>query len=74
MACQYLCTRVSDRSVADSKKLTKLVKYFWSTKSKNYYFGRGDRTNDLKFYVDGAFACHTDGKSHGGCLLSMVDQ
>ena len=66
VACQYLCTRVSEPSEEDNKKLTKLIKYLWSTKGKKYYFGRGDGSNVLKFYVDGAFACHADGKSHGG--------
>lgn len=42
--------------------------YLWTTKKKKMVF-RGISNNHLKVYVDGAFACHPDGKSHTGLVV-----
>ena len=53
----------------DKRKLIKLLSHLWETRRKKYLFGRGDGSNHLRHYIDGAFACHMDGKSHGGLVV-----
>lgn len=72
VACQFLCTRVVAPTEEDEKKLVRLLKFLWVTRKEKYLFGQGDGLNVFKFYINGVFACHNDGKSHGGWLLSMV--
>ena len=54
----------------DERTLSKLLSHLWETrKKKKYLFGRGDGSNNLCHYIDGAFACHMDGKSHRGLVV-----
>ena len=71
VACQALCSRLTAPTADDERKLIKLLSHLWETRRKKYLFGRGDGSNHLHHYIDGAFACHMDGKSHGGWLLIM---
>ena len=68
VACQFLCTRVQSPTEGDKKKLRKLLMYLWTKKKKKMMF-KGENNNHLRFYVDGAFACHPDGKSHTGLVV-----
>ena len=69
VTCQVLCTRVSAPTQDDERKLVKLLSHLWETRKRKYLFGRGDGSNHLRHYIDGAFACHMDGKSHGGLVV-----
>ena len=54
---------------SDERKLGKMLGFLWRTKSKKFFFGRGDGSAELKFYIDGAFAVHSDAKSHEGLVV-----
>ena len=71
VACGFACTRVQAATVNDKKKLRKLLGYLWKTKAKKMLFGRGDGSSKLEFYIDGAFAIHSDAKSHEGLVVAL---
>ena len=68
----FLCTRVRQPNCGDWKKLLRLMKYLSGTKDMGLRL-RADKTNNLKWYADAAFAVHPDFKSHTGATLSMGD-
>lgn len=66
LACRFLCTKVVALNKEDEKKRIRLLNFPWETRKEKYLFGQGHGLNVLKFYTDGVFACHNDGKSHRG--------
>lgn len=69
IACHFLCARVKAPTEQDKRKLVKLLSNLWQTQEKKFLFGRGDEGNALRYYVDGAFIVHSDGKSRGGLVV-----
>ena len=69
---QFLCTRVQELKKDGERKLMKLLSFLWVTGKEKYLFGRGDNHNQLRFYIDCAFACHQGGRSHGGLVVEYV--
>jgi hypothetical protein len=69
-AIAYLCTRVREPTVKDWEKLIRMMKYLNGTRDMVLTLS-ADGLNVLKWYVDAAFAVHSDFKSHTGCVMTM---
>jgi hypothetical protein len=69
LAVAYLCTRVTCSTELDEAKLMRVLKYLNGTVGQDLIL----RAEDLKLvaYVDAAFGCHSDGKSHTGLVIML---
>ena len=65
-----LCTRVKGPNESDWEKLVRLMKYLNGTKDKILTLSV-DNLRCIKWYVDAAFAVHTDYKSHTGGTMTF---
>ena len=70
VAVMYLCTRVRCPNDDDIKKLDRVIQYVNGTKA----FGltltcRGPLR--IVGFIDAAFGCHEDGKSHSGAIIQL---
>jgi len=68
-AVALLCTRVKDSTVDDWDKLVRLMKYCNATR-KDRLFLWADDLQVIKWWVDSAFAVHSDFRSHTGACMS----
>ena len=71
-AVSYLTTRVREPNEDDMAKLMRVLGYVKHTKGQGITLGRGD-TTQVTGYVDAAFGCHDDGKSHTGTCIFLGD-
>jgi hypothetical protein len=69
-AVAYLSTRVRDPNRDDQKKLIRLLGYVKRTREDGITMRVG-KAKALACYVDAAFGCHDDGKSHTGICIMM---
>jgi hypothetical protein len=75
VAISYLATQVTNPSVNDWIKLDRVVSYI------SKHIGEGitlsaDMLDDaitVTGYIDAAFGCHSDGKSHTGVIVTLGD-
>ena len=65
-----LCTRTKSPNEGDWNKLLKLMKYLNGTQELVLTL-KADNLNNIKWYVDAAFAVHPDFRSHTGMVMSM---
>ena len=64
----FLCTRVQGATRQDMGKLERVLGYVKAT--QNYVMIlRAQTTQDIRAYVDAAFALHSDSKSHTGVMV-----
>ena len=66
----YLCTRVKNPTMDDWNKLLRLMSYLKRTK-EDVLTLRMDRTNQLQWWIDAAFAVHPDMRSHTRAVMTM---
>jgi hypothetical protein len=66
----FLCTRVSQPTRVDEKKLDHVIGYLRSTRNVKKLI-KSDSSTNLTAYIDASFATHHDGKSHSGCVITM---
>ena len=69
-AVAFLCTRVSNPTVNDKTKLTRLLNYLQRTKLIGLTL-TADPQKKLLAYVDASFATHPDRKGHTGGFLTL---
>ena len=69
-AIAYLATRVRDPNVDDWLKLSRMIKFLQQTMEDRLTL-RSDRSRNLRWHVDAAFALHPDFRSHSGITLTM---
>ena len=71
LAVAFLTTRVKAPTDDDQGKLMRVLKYLYSTKSQVLVLAP---TGELKVegYIDAAFGCHEDGKSHTGVVITLA--
>ena len=65
----YLCTRVQEPTITDQIKLNRVLKYLNGTKQQGLLL-KPD-TMRIRAYIDAAFACHPNGKSHSGLVVTV---
>ena len=70
LAIAYLCTRVSKSTYGDWEKLNRLLKYLYRTINMPRIL-RADNLSIMKTWVDAAYACHPDMRSHTGGVISF---
>jgi len=70
LAVAYLCTRAKGPNVMDRLKLDRLLKYLNGTVDQVLLLKPSD-TLDVVGYIDAAFGCHPDGKSHTGMVVTV---
>ena len=70
LAIAYLCTRVKAPTVGDQAKLGRVLKYLNGTADQVLVL-RPTSELLLEGYVDASFACHPDGKSHTGLVVTL---
>jgi hypothetical protein len=70
LAVAFLTTRVKAPTEQDNKKLQRVLKYLNGTKDQCLLL---KPTGELKLegFIDAAFGCHNDGKSHTGVLITF---
>jgi hypothetical protein len=68
-AIALLCTRVKSPTQDDWNKLVRLMKYCNGTRQDKLILSADD-LHVIKWYVDSAFAVHSDFKSHTGAVMS----
>ena len=66
----FLCTRVREPTKDDWNKLNRLMSYLKKTKNEVLVL-KCDGKNEVKWWVDAAFAVHPDMKSHTGAVMTM---
>ena len=66
----FLCTRVRKPMREDETKLHRLMCYLESTKNDVLTLS-ADGSNELKWWVNAAFAVHPDMRSHTGAIMTM---
>ena len=66
----FLCTRVTRATEEDLSKLMRVVGYLKKTANTGVVF-RGQGEMKLEGYIDAAFGCHDDGKSHTGLVIML---
>ena len=66
----FLCTRLKDLHEDNYKKLGRVIKYVQETIHLPLVIG-ADRSGNLVWNIDAAFAAHPDCKSHTGAVLMM---
>ena len=66
----YLCTRVKEPDEGDWEKLIRLLRYLNGTKEAKLILS-AENLSVIKWYVDAAFAVHTDFKSHTGLEMTF---
>jgi len=66
----FLCTRVDKATLQDDEKLLRVLKYLNGTLGLKYKLGARS-LEEIKIWVDAAFAVHMDMKGHTGGLVSM---
>ena len=69
-AVSYLTTRVREPNQSDSTKLLRVMGYVKRTRGVGMTL-RTDGATQLRMYVDVAFACHDDAKSHTGVAVML---
>jgi hypothetical protein len=70
VAVMYLCTRVRCPNEQDIKKLERVMQYINGTKE----FGltlKCDGPLRIIGFIDAAYGCHVDGKSHSGAVVQL---
>lgn len=66
----FLCTRVKAPTESDQAKLDRLLKYLNGSKESVLVLEpKGELV--VEGYIDASFACHPDGKSHTGLLVTL---
>lgn len=65
----YLCTRVQAPTSVDQQKLDRVLKYLNGTRDQKLVLKPEDLR--VRAYIDAAFACHPNGKSHTGLVLTV---
>jgi hypothetical protein len=65
---QFLCTRVKKPTVADQRKLERVLGYLLLTKTWARTLDNSSFTQ-VTTYIDASFAQHVDGKSQSGCMI-----
>jgi len=69
VAVSYLTTRVKEPTIADQKKLQRVINYVKSTSSKKMIFkGHGE---EVEAFIDASFNVHTDAMGHSGLLIKV---
>ena len=66
----FLCTRVRDSTIEDWKKLVRLMSYLSKTKDETLTL-KANGTNEIKWWIDAAFAVHPDMRSHTGAVMTL---
>ena len=66
----FLCKRVQEPTKDDWNKLSRLMSYLKKTKDDVLVL-KCDGKNEVKWWVDAAFAVHLDMKSHTGAVMTM---
>ena len=66
----FLCTRVGKATLQYDEKLLRVLKYLNGTLGLRYKLG-AKILQEIKIWVDAAFAVHMDMKGHTGGLVSM---
>ena len=69
-AIAFLSTRVSRPDIHDWKKLGRVIRYLRGTKDLEMIL-ESNSLNVIKWWADGAFAVHSDSKSHTGAVMSL---
>ena len=66
----FLCTRVKEPTKDDWKKLTRLMSYLKKTRDDVLTL-KCDGKNEVKWWIDAAFAVHPDMRSHTGAIMTL---
>ena len=66
----FLCTRVRQPTEEDANKLHRLMSYLLNTKDDVLVLS-ADGRDEIKWWVDAAFAVHPDMRSHTGAIMTM---
>ena len=66
----YLCTRVKEPDEGDWEKLIRLLRYLNGTQETKLVLS-AEKLSVIKWFVDAAFAVHTDFKSHTGAVMTF---
>jgi hypothetical protein len=70
LAVAYLTTRVKAPTEEDKGKLERVLKYLYGTKDQVLVLSpKGSLV--VEGYIDAAFGCHEDGKSHTGVVITL---
>ena len=72
LAVQYLTTRVKSPTKTDEKKLARVIGYLKATKEKSRTVS-SKAFDRVGVYIDAAFGCHMDGKSHSAAVITLGD-
>uniref|UniRef100_UPI0026F06B80 Ty1/Copia family ribonuclease HI n=1 Tax=Phenylobacterium aquaticum TaxID=1763816 RepID=UPI0026F06B80 len=67
----FLSTRVKSPTSQDADKLMRVLKYLNGT-VENVLVLRPSSSMELEGYIDAAFGCHPDGKSHTGLVVTLA--
>jgi hypothetical protein len=67
----FLSTRVKNPTEQDADKLLRVLKYLNGT-AENVLVLQPGNTLVLEGYIDAAFGCHPDGKSHTGLVVKLA--
>ena len=70
LAVSYLCTRVKSPTRDDQVKLCRVLKYLHGT-VEHVQVLRPSAGMLVEGYIDAAFGCHEDGKSHTGLIVTL---
>lgn len=70
LAVGFLCTRVKGPDQDDWNKLRRLIQYLRGTALLDLTL-RANGNNIVKWWIDAAYAVHTDFKSHTGATMSL---
>jgi hypothetical protein len=65
----YVCTRVSNATEEDVEKMDRIMGYLKLTGERVMKIHCRDDSNGVTAYIDAAFGCHHDGKSHSGAVI-----
>jgi hypothetical protein len=70
LATSFLCTRVSNPTKQDQRKLQRLLEYIHGTVELKFTIGADDLSK-VRTWVDASYATHSDMRSHTGGLMSF---
>lgn len=70
LAVSFLCTRVKAPDEDDWRKLRRLIQYLNGTSDLALTLQAGE-TRVVKWWIDAAFAVHSDSKSHSGAAMTL---
>jgi len=69
-AVSFLTTRCTCSTEQDWNKLVRIAKYLYGTRDLSLRLTASDKVL-INSYIDASFACHKDGKSHTGEMITL---